>query len=341
MSGAVVVTGVGGVCGGRRGREGLLAALETAAAAPTPEIALDAHLENARAFRRVADASRFALAAVADAVADAGFASRDFGGERVGLVLGITHGAAPYSVEFHRVVLLEGPLAASPTHFSESVPNAAAGNVAMAFDLRGPVHTLVGEEPVGTQAIAVAAELLLAGVADRCVVAGTEERSEVIASAYAQVDRAAGRRGPLAPPPLTAGAAALVLELAETATARGARRLARLEGWGLSRASDPCIRETVVTAFRRAAPAVRPDHVLLPTGRHREAARASLGDGGDLLDLAPGLGNPAGAANLLQVGASVALLAAGKYVGPGLVLAAGVEGTVSALAVAAGREAVP
>jgi hypothetical protein len=80
------------------------------------------------------------------------------------------------------------------------------------------------------------------------------------------------------------------------------------------------------------------DHVLPPTGRHRSAAmRAALlareaGAGpARWLDLLPALGNPAGAANLLQVATSAALISAGKVAGPGLALATGIEGTVSAV----------
>ena len=123
------------------------------------------------------------------AVSDAGFRAADFGGERVGLVVGITHGAVTYGVEFHRTLLLEGALAASPLHFSESVPNAPAGNGAIAFQIRGPVHTLIGDEPVGTQAVDLASSLLYDGCVDRCLVAGTEEWNEVVAHAYAQMDQ--------------------------------------------------------------------------------------------------------------------------------------------------------
>ncbi len=165
-----------------------------------PEFALEQYLENARSFRRVADATKFALASMALAIGDAGFRPADFGGERAGLVVGISHGAVTYAVEFHRTLLLEGPLPASPLHFSESVPNAPAGNGAIAFRIRGPVHTLIGEEPVGTQAVDLAASLLYDGFVDRCLVAGTEEWNEVVAHAYAQMDHARrdgpGRRRP-------------------------------------------------------------------------------------------------------------------------------------------------
>jgi hypothetical protein len=74
--------------------------------------------------------------------------------------------------------------------------------------------------------------------------------------------------------------------------------------------------------------------VLLPLGHHRAAARAAAGAAA-CLDLAPHVGNPAGAANLLQAATSAALLSAGRVRGPGLVVSAGITGSLAALALAA------
>jgi 3-oxoacyl-[acyl-carrier-protein] synthase II len=281
-----------------------------------------------------------------EAVSDAGFAAGDFGGERTALVVGITHGAVPYSAEFHRVLLLDGPASASPLHFSESVPNAPAGNGAVAFGVRGAVHTLIGEEPVGTQAIELAARLLWDGTAERCLVVGTEEWSAVVAHAYAQVEAATRRRrGGEEIPPLADGAAALVLELAAAAAARGVKPAARIAGWRLGRAGggrsvDQAVADLVRGALQDTGYAAAADHLLLPLGSHRAAAArgaaAACDDGtapAARLDLAPCVGNPAGATNLLQVAASAALIAAGRFRGPGVAVSAGITGTLSATVV--------
>lgn len=309
-----------------------------------PDFALEEYLENARAFRRVADATKFALAAMALAVADAGFSLEDFGGEKTGLIVGITHGAVSYAVQFHRTLVLEGPLAASPLCFSESVPNAPAGNGAIAFRIRGPVHTLIGDEPVGAEAIDLAVSLLRGGLADRCLVAGTEEWNEVVAHAYAQIDRAARRaRDPDGPPPLGEGAVAVVLERENAIARRGAAPHAMISGWSLGRWNGEKTEEAIALAVREAFrttgwDAAEADHVVSPTGRHRRAARLGidLARGGagrppEWIDLIPIAGNPAGAANLLQVAASAALLSAGKMRGPGVALSTGIQRTLSAV----------
>ena len=118
----VVVSGIGIVCPGGLGREAFLRAFAAgrmaADASRVPEFSLEEYLESAHSFRRVASATKFALAAMGLAIRDAGFPAGAFGGERAGIVAAIAHGAVNYSVNFLRVLLLEGPLAASPLHLS-------------------------------------------------------------------------------------------------------------------------------------------------------------------------------------------------------------------------------
>ncbi len=344
----VAVSGIGIVSPAGLGREAFLRALATGGRAAggfrVPEFSLEEYLEGSHSFRRVAGATKFALAAMSLAIRDAGFAAGAFGGEQAGIVAAITHGAVTYSVEFLRVLLLEGALAASPLHFSESIPNAPAGNGAIAFQVRGPVHTLMGEEPVGAQAIDLAAALLRAGLADRLLVVGTEEWNEVVAHAYGQIDSAARRMlDPGEPPPLSEGAAAMVLELEEAAARRGGRPHAMLRGWSLGRCGagemEGAAAGAVREAFRASGCGVaEADHVLPSTGRQRRAATRGFlaARGGEAravtwVDLVPVVGNPAGASNLLQVASSAALMSAGRASGPGLVLSTGAVGTLSAV----------
>jgi 3-oxoacyl-[acyl-carrier-protein] synthase II len=305
---------------------------------------LEGCLPGGRAFRRVSGATKFALAAMARAVEDARFSPETFGGERTGLIVTITHGGAPYSVQFHREIVQDGPSAASPLHFSESVPNAPAGNGAMAFHVRGPVHTLIGEEPVGAQAVALAADLLRAGQVERCLVAGTEEWSAVIAHAYAQVDHARRKRHSGEDPlPLGEGAIALVMERAASAALRGITPRAVIAGWHcdrclesqIPRATAGVVRDAFAGAGREPAAA---DHVLSPLGRFRRAAlQGCLAARGPAavapiwVDLTPAVGNPPGASALFQIAASAWLLDAGRVNGPVLVVSTGVVGTLSAV----------
>jgi hypothetical protein len=205
---------------------------------------------------------------------------------------------------------------------------------------------------VGAQAIELGARLLRDGTADRCLVVGTEEWSAVVAHAYAQVEAATRRRRGGEPiPPLGEGAAALVLELAAGAAARGVKPAAQIAGWRLGGAGrepsvERAVRDLVCGAFLGTGyAATDADHVLLPLGSHRATAGrgvAAACDGGadpaPRLDLAPCVGNPAGATNLLQVATSAALIAAGRFLGPGVAVSAGITGTLSATVVTAPPE---
>lgn len=345
----IAVTGIGIVSAVASGRSDYARAVaEKDPPEPVRRIegfALENHLPGARAFRRVARATRFTLAAAAMALSDAGMQSDPAGGERAGLIVGMTHGALEYTTLFHRGLLTEGPVGASPLYFSESVLNAPAGNAAIAFGIRGSVHTLIGEEPVGTEAIALAAVLLRSGQADYCLVAGTEERSDLVDAAYRRMHRAArGREGAWESRPLTGeGAAALVLELRGTAARRGAKIHALLSGWAIGTGRGGSMEEAAVavieTAFRRSgALPGRTGHLLPPTGGRRAAveravarALASAAVPPERIDLRGLLGNPVGAVNILQAAASAAALSAGSARGHGLVLSAGMEGTIAAL----------
>ncbi len=348
MTDRIVVSGIGIIGPQAFGREAILAAypgpLPAASDHRVAELALEEYLPGGRAFRRVSGATKFALAAMALAVRDAGFSVESVGGEGAGLVAAITHGGVPYSVRFHREMLLEGRLAASPLHFSESVPNAPAGNGAIAFHVRGPVHTLIGEESVGAQAIDLAAGLLCTGRVTRCLVVGTEEVSEVVAQAYARIDRA--RRGGAAGngiPPFGEAAAALVLELEDAAVQRGIAPHAVIAGWEIGRCPTDAMGEGVAGLVREVCSAAgchpaATDHVLVPTGRYRQdvvrgclAARGSAAGPPVWVDLAPAVGNAAGASNLLQAAASAALIGAGKAGGPGLAVSTGITGTLSVM----------
>jgi len=344
-----VITGIGCVSPARiGGKDAAMALSKDRPGDPgfrVPEFSLEDSLENARPFRRVANATKFALAAVAMALRDAGLTAGREDRSRTGVVVGVTHGAIDFSSRFHGGLLQDGPEAASPMFFAESVLNAPAGNVAMAFGIRGPVHTLIGEETVGAQALETALALLRSDVVDRCVVVGTEERSPLVDNAYEQMDRVASSATPgeAAPPPPGEGAAAIVVERAGEAIRRGATlrvpvlsvRCCRGFRGGMEDSAARVAGEQLSSAGVGDGETA---HIVLPTGRNREAvargALLALGRGGDRvfrLDIAPVVGNPFGAAVLLQASVSAALLSSGDPSGAGLVLSSGIGRTFSVI----------
>ncbi len=339
----ISVRGIGVVTPFAQGREAFSRALAEGRrdAGPgdfrIPEAGLDRHLSGAGRFRRAASATRYALAAAAMAVADAGLSPEEAAGDRTGLIVSVTHCALGYTMQFHEGLLKEGPQGASPLFFSESVLNAPAGNVSIAFGIRGPVHTVLGEEAAGIQAIELAATMLRSFAVDRCLVVGTEERGEIVDHVYGELGSLSGADAAFPP---GEGSACLLLVRDDPAADGGKGALLFPEVGSMGRSSGTAAEEdlerVICGALSRAGLAVKDvEHVVLPTGHHRGLARRVLdrylGGAPRRIDLGALTGNARGAAGVLQAAASACALSFAK--GAGLAVCTGIEGTAAAVAV--------
>jgi 3-oxoacyl-(acyl-carrier-protein) synthase len=193
--------------------------------------------------RRMSPPSRYAVAALRLALADAGLAEDDPGFAATAIVMGTAFGPAQVTEQLLDAILHRGPEAASPALFTESVANAPAAQMALAVRALGPNLTIPQREASDFVALAEASRLLAAGKAVRALV-GTAD--EMIPLLHAILDRmgalaradAAGREiaRPLdrARDGITAaeGGAVLLLEERGAALARGARLRCRVEATG-------------------------------------------------------------------------------------------------------------
>lgn len=132
-----------------------------------------------RRFRRAADISKYALAAIKLAIMDTAIEVAD----NTSLVMGITHGALNYTQEYHWGLLKESA-EVSPMLFSDSVLNAPAGNASICFGINGPVHTIIGGAEASIKAIMLERQLLEKGIAEKSIVVSTEEINELAFSCY-------------------------------------------------------------------------------------------------------------------------------------------------------------
>jgi 3-oxoacyl-[acyl-carrier-protein] synthase II len=188
--------------------------------------------------RRVSRADVFALAAVAEALADSGLDGA-LPRERIGLALGGTTGGMLLAEACLRD-RIEGrsgryratPLVGTPISTSADV-------VASVFALAGPRLTLSTACSSSANAIGIALDWLRLGRADLVVAGGTESLCATVFAGFNSLhalsltpcrpfDR---RRDGLS---LGEGAAVLVLERAETAARRGARAHAEIRAYGTS-----------------------------------------------------------------------------------------------------------
>ncbi|MFE9433337.1 beta-ketoacyl-[acyl-carrier-protein] synthase family protein [Streptomyces sp. NPDC006640] len=190
--------------------------------------------------------NQFAIAAAAEAIADAGLDPSTWDGTRVGVVLGNGIGGAAAWEKQHNVLRDDGPLKVSPLLIPMLSINMSAGYVAMECGARGPNFVTATACASGTTAIGMARELLRSGLCDIVVTGGTEAPLvPSIVSGFSQMGALSKRRAAQssASRPFDAdrdgfvpaeGAAVLVLERAEHAKARGARIRAMVSGYGAS-----------------------------------------------------------------------------------------------------------
>ncbi|MCX5280381.1 beta-ketoacyl synthase [Streptomyces sp. NBC_00198] len=190
--------------------------------------------------------NQFAIAAAAEAIADAGLDPSTWDGTRVGVVLGNGIGGAAAWEKQHNVLRDEGPQKVSPLLIPMLSINMSAGYVAMECGARGPNFVTATACASGTTAIGMARELLRSGLCDIVVTGGTEAPLvPSIVSGFSQMGALSKRRAAqsTASRPFDAdrdgfvpaeGAAVLVLERAAHAKARGARIRAMVSGYGAS-----------------------------------------------------------------------------------------------------------
>lgn len=261
--------------------------------------------------RRMDRVSQMVGVAAVLAAADAALTARSADADELAVVVGAALGNVSESAQFLDRVFTRGPALANPMLFPNLVMNAAASQISMALDWHGPNLTVSAGEISGEAALDVAAGLLRRGRARAVVVAAGEELSEAVFRTLADFGHLAPRRrgrersapfdaaadGPV----LGEGAAALVIEGAETVRRRGGRVYAAVqavERFQLE-AADPHVWPSLEAA-RRAAGARRSAADLLLCGADSSPERDRLelallsrmaGAGRPLYSLAGALGS--------------------------------------------------
>ncbi len=190
--------------------------------------------------------SQFTMVAAIEAVEDAGI---DFAGEdprRCGALIGSGIGGLREIETQYGRLLKRGPGKISPFMIPKLMMNAAAGQLAIYFGLRGPSMAIASACASATHTIGEAAWIIRRGDAD-CVLAGGSEAAvtplglggfcalKALSTRNDEPERAsrpfdAERDGFV----LAEGAAVLVMEEWEHARARGADIYAELAGYGAS-----------------------------------------------------------------------------------------------------------
>jgi 3-oxoacyl-[acyl-carrier-protein] synthase II len=200
-------------------------------------------LDRVRA-RRLDRSQQAAVVAAEEAWAESGAAGLDIAPERIAVVFGTGIGGALTLLGQDDVLEEKGPKRVSPFTIPMLMPNGPAAAVGLAVGARGGVHAPVSACASGAEAIRWGLDLLRFDRADVVLVGGAEACIHPLPMAGFAAMRAMSTRNDepeRASRPfdkardgfvLGEGAAALVLERADTAQARGARVHARLAGAG-------------------------------------------------------------------------------------------------------------
>ena len=170
-----------------------------------------------------------------------GFNAKDT--TRIGVSVGCGVGSLQMIEKTTRLLDQKGPNRVKPLAVPMMISNMAAGNVSIAFGLRGKSINVVTACATGTQSIGEAYRSIQVGEADVMVAGGTEAAvSEVAVSGFAALTALSGSDDPeRASIPfdkerdgfvIGEGAGIVVLESLEHAQARGANILAEVVGYG-------------------------------------------------------------------------------------------------------------
>ncbi|WP_169732643.1 beta-ketoacyl synthase N-terminal-like domain-containing protein [Desulfonatronum lacustre] len=135
-----------------------------------------------RSLRRVDRLSRLALLGASLALRDAGLSgpgSLDSQNERTGVIVATGYGAAATTFAFLDSVIHDGDACASPTHFSNSVHNAAAAHISILLKITGPCLTVSQFELSTVSALLTAGQWLAEGRVDRVLFGAVDEHCPV------------------------------------------------------------------------------------------------------------------------------------------------------------------
>ena len=202
---------------------------------------------DAKAARKMALFTQYAVAAAAQALQDAGLDRQSLDPFRTGIYIGNGIGGYEIIEESMGKYFAQGPRRIMPMTVPQIISNEAAGNIAMAFGIKGFALTSVTACASGTDALGAALDMLRAGRCDVCVSGGTESAITGFGLGGFQIIRALSTKYNDTPEKASRpfdrdrdgfimgeGAGILVLETLEHALARGARIYAELAGYGVS-----------------------------------------------------------------------------------------------------------
>ncbi|SDU39774.1 beta-ketoacyl-[acyl-carrier-protein] synthase family protein [Jiangella alkaliphila] len=294
--------------------------------------------------RRMDRLGIFAVISSRLALEAAGLDIDDDNAGSIGTVLGTGIGPMEAMEAFSRPLFEDGPRAASPAVFPNTVYNAATGQVSMHVRALGPTSTVTTGHAAGAAAVVYAADLLKRDQAAGMLAIAADTLTDAVVDGYR--DLSSG--GPDGFAVAEAGIAVL-LERRSAALARGAAPLAEVLGYGIAgdgigvgrwspggRGLERAMRLAIDRAGLAPSDVTAVWSSIAGLDRADDAERAALrrlfgdaaGTEGPAI-LAPKklIGEPIGAGGALNLALAVEAWSRGQYRGPVLVNSSSLGGT--------------
>ena len=207
--------------------------------------------------------TQFALLAAREAIGQAGLTFQGQLADRAGVILGNSGGGLSTLDDNYRTVYEEGKNRVHPFVVPKLMNNAAASQVSMAWNLRGPSFTVASACASSNHAMGQAMAMIRAGLADVMVTGGSEAmlcfggikawEGLRVMSKDACRPFSLGRNGMVQ----GEGAAVFVFEEYEHARARGAEMLAEVAGFSMTADASDIVMPSRQGAARAIVGAMR------------------------------------------------------------------------------------
>jgi 3-oxoacyl-[acyl-carrier-protein] synthase I len=213
---------------------------------------IECPLFNKKNLRYMAPNARYGVVAAYEAITEAGYTIEDLNQKNVAVVLG--HGGSAHQIAYAgaRTLIETGKSKrVSPFTVPRAMDSCAAGNISLILGLKGESYSISSACASSAHSIMLAARLIRSGEYDVVVTGGTEEVNWIHALGFDAM-RAISKKYNNCPEKasrpfdkerdgfvIAAGAGILILESAEHAEKRGAKKLAKISGFAAnSNATD-------------------------------------------------------------------------------------------------------
>jgi 3-oxoacyl-[acyl-carrier-protein] synthase II len=184
--------------------------------------------------RRIDRLGVFSVVASSIALKDAGITVSDENRNRIGVLFGTGIGPMESMENFSQPLIKEGPSAANPAIFPNTVYNAAPGQVAMATGAVGPTSTVTAGHGAGASALCYSYDLVASGQADAMICLAADTLTDTVIAGYRALGLLGSKKRARGGIGLAEAGIALVLERLSHAKARGARIYGEVRSFGIA-----------------------------------------------------------------------------------------------------------